>query len=403
MVLDQGLSTASNGVFGIAAANLLTIRQVGLLAIAASIYGMVVLFSRAVLLDPYLIDKGRGVDHAHDLIQRRAFILGLIAGLLIASSAMFWGGENGRVILILGAALPFLCLQDAARYTALASSSPRQAAAMDGVWVAGAMMGWVCISVGIIEPTPGVLLAGWAVIGAVSSLLLLNPTRLVGRMDSRGWGHQVISISGPLLTELLLGSLLVLVIPVELSLLANLDEAGFYRTVMTLQGPIGALAAGLVLAHRANSARLMRERSPFARGVVARVTATVAIASVFWTIAAVALPTHVGSRVFGEVWSGIDLLFLPAGLQVIAGALTTPLAMMLSAEVGFGRSYLRLRLLAGAILVAAVAIGATQAGAKGALIGQGFANLLWSGLLWRAFSRRLSCPGPSQPTRPIPT
>jgi O-antigen/teichoic acid export membrane protein len=141
VVLDQAISSASNFLGGVLVARLAGAEAFGGYMLAYTVWLVVVLVQRSLILEPLVILHQRAP--ARSVVVRAALAaelaLGLALGGLIAAVGLAFVAADspsiGGPLIVVGASLPFLFIQDAWRSISFKLRRPEMAALNDGVFM----------------------------------------------------------------------------------------------------------------------------------------------------------------------------------------------------------------------------------------------------------------------------
>ncbi|SDH29644.1 hypothetical protein SAMN04489720_0748 [Agrococcus jejuensis] len=352
-LVDQAASSGANLLMVVAVAQRLAPDTFGAFAIAYAGLVLVLACCRAWLGLPLALST------AADAVERRR-LLGGACLLVLAAAPLVVGGigfalpgvlalvgtaTSPSTSLAVAVAAVLACLQDLARYAAVADDRPGRALASDLVWLGG-------IAVLLVAPIAlderAVMLAWFAVIAAsaATGLVLTRPIlslRHASALVERGGGARGGSTVVALLstgTALALSTLVAATFGAAAS--GSLLGAG------TLLGPVNLLLALLDLAVLG---RIVGLPPPHRRHVLVRVLAALWVVQLAWTLVLLALPTAVGEAVLGATWPGAHAL---VGLVSVEYAVAAAVAVV-SLD-------LKVRDVGGAMVLARIAAGVVVLG-----------------------------------------
>lgn len=350
---DQAASSGATLLMVVAVAQRLAPDTFGAFAIAYAGLVLVLACCRAWLGLPL------AVSTASDAVERRRVLGGACLLVLAAAPLIVVGigvalpgllalvgtATSPATSLAVGVAAVLACLQDLARYAAVADGRPMRALASDLVWLVGVTLLLVA-PVALDERE--VMLAWFAVIAAsaATGLVLTRPIlslRRASDLVERGGGARGGSTVVALLstgTALALSTLVAATFGAAAS--GSLLGAG------TLLGPVNLLLALLDLAVLGRIVGLPRPRR---RRLLVRVLAALWVVQLAWTLVLLVLPARVGELVLGATWLGArDLVALVSVEYAVAAAVA-----VVSLE-------LKVRDVGGAMVLARIAAGVVVLG-----------------------------------------
>lgn len=352
-LVDQAASSGASLLMVVAVAQRLAPEAFGAFAIGYAGLVLVLACCRAWLGMPLALSTSA------DALERRRLLGGACLLVLAAAPLVVTGigvalpgalalvgtATSPSTSLAVAVAAVLACLQDLARYAAVADDRPGRALAADLVWLGG-------IALLLVAPIAlderQVVLAWLATIAtsAATGLVLTRPIpslRHASGLVQRGGGARGGSTVVALLatgTALALSTLVAATFGAAAS--GSLLGAG------TLLGPVNLLLALLDLAVLGRVAALPPSRR---RHVLVRVLAALWIVQLAWTLVLLALPSVVGEALLGASWSGAHAL---VGLVSVEYAVAAAVAVV-SLE-------LKVRDVGGAMVLARVAAGVVVLG-----------------------------------------
>ncbi|MEJ2866226.1 hypothetical protein WCD74_00525 [Actinomycetospora sp. OC33-EN08] len=394
---DQLLSSGTNFVFVFVVARTLDEHEFGVFVIGMSLTLFVAGVQRAFIGEPLLslVSTIRDTAHRNDMIHAAvvlAFLAG-VAALGVISLVSVITHDSVAALWYTAICLPFLLVQDACRYAALAIHRQSAALLSDGVWFLvqfGSMA--VLVTAGVDGP---LALAGtWTAGAAVAMLVLLRSLGVeLGRRPVLGaWWSLSRTVSGWRTATSIAGQFQQQGIVVLVGVLLTPTAAGGLRIAQLLVAqPVTTVAAAVVTILIPLTARLHADGDgPETARMLVRVeivagVAAVAVAMLAWE------RTDLMRLVFPAYLDQADLL-IPICLQAACVCLSSPLQ-----AVARGRRRLK-PLFVGQIACALVAIATTALGARS----HGAEGAAW-GLTAGAFAflvtSVIACRGMSSPMR----
>lgn len=388
ILADQLLSGGSNVLVAMVAAHVLPTASFGLYGIVSMTYILAAGVIRALVNDPVLV-------HPEQALSRRAEVvganlaLGLIVGALVALGGAFARLASvplGDALMILGACLPLLGLQDLGRYLGIVSQRPGRAIILDGLWLV-LLAGFLpFVILGHAQTLPVFILA-WAGAGALAGLLVplyyRNPLLRSGvQWLTYTWWFSWRYLASYLTTQTAgLGAL------VGVGAIAGAAPLGGVQGSILLTRPYGLFQAALNASAVSEVARSAAGAAEV-RAHALRTSRLATLVAIVNTAIMLALPTFLGRVVLGETWTAARPLLWATGVQIVFLGMSTGFRATL---LGRKQAHytVMVDIVATICTMVAVFIGVWWNGALGAVWGativQGLAVLVWWRLLaWRA-------------------
>ncbi|MGA8248841.1 MAG: hypothetical protein WB797_18180 [Nocardioides sp.] len=299
------MSSASNFLLVILVARLLSTSDFGTFAVGFSCLAVGLALARANLGVPLSVDLPHATDdRAIDEVIARsiaaALVTGAATGVVVGGLALLASGSATlrATLLLLACALPFLVVQDVARYVAIAQATPARAVISDLVWVctglAVLMASAAWDSVGVLGAAGGWVLGGLLALGSIRHCL------------RRPWWSGTFSWFGrdPRRRHLTMDALTAAATPLLVVLLVaticSPATVGSLRGASTLMSPINVGLAAVGLGAVAEITRRSRSHAHRFMGVV---SVGLAACSVLWAALVWLLPASAGSFVLGPTWN----------------------------------------------------------------------------------------------------
>lgn len=392
---DQVLSGASNVLVVIFIAHVLRPADFGRFTLLFLGFSVASVILRSLICSTVLV-------HPDDADERPGAIIGstllfsLAVGVVccVAGFSLYVTGSTlGSGVLLLGAMLPLLQVQDLGRYLAIATRRPIRALWLDGMWIVLEVAALVYIVARDRATFEGCVLA-WLVPGAVSGLWVFvqyGPPRpvdlTISWLRSR-WDFSWRSMASSVTTQL---STLV----------------GFSAVAVVSGGvAVGAVRAAILLTRPGNTvvdsvsrsavADMARDR-PDNRAIggyvnrIAIISVAVALGNL---VLLVFMPDAVGRAILGKTWPVTEPLILAAGLQLvfIAARNGTRGALLSRKDIRF----IMVSDIIGSLLLIVVSFaGAVVADAQGVMWACALMHALLTLAWWALFPARLARTTPS--------
>jgi O-antigen/teichoic acid export membrane protein len=246
------------------------------------------------------------------------FVLGMLAGVLVACTAIVVSPQSIAPAIAVGCGLPIICTQDFLRFAAVNGGHPRVALFSDLVW----LLLMVVILLLPWSQSPVYVLSAWtlaAVAALVGAVVGMSPytrwalprLRLLGLPNPVG-RHELVGVG-------LVSSSTLVLITVVASVLGP-AAAGALRGASALMAPINVLFAFGYLSLASSQYR--RERGSdlsFVRRYVAIIVGAVTV----WVSLLHYLPLSLGTTLYGETWTGAHSIILITGAEYVGLTLLT--------------------------------------------------------------------------------
>ncbi|QYJ03937.1 hypothetical protein KUV85_16690 [Nocardioides panacisoli] len=370
VTVDQVLSSASNLLVLLWTAHALAPIDFGRFSLVFLIYS----FAQGAVVRSLV--SWTVMAHPEDARQRpravlgTAVVLSLAAGLLcLAAGAALVPLDNPVAVplLVVGAVLPLLSVQDVGRYLAFAQGRPSRAIVLDTLWLLLVVAAFGALAWSGTVSLTGIVLA-WGVAGAVAGLWVfvqhgvprrreVTLTWLRGRWHF-SWRSLVAASSSA--TVALVGALLVALISGPLAVAAVRAALLLERPSTTVQTAVATSAGADIARERSDNAGLLAHQR---RALLV----ALAVAAVNFAVLMV-LPDAVGRLVLGNVWDLVEPLLLVVSLRVLAMAAQSGVraALMGRRQIGV---VMVLDIVGTALSIVGLVVGAALGDGEGALWG----------------------------------
>lgn len=369
-VIGQALSSSSNFILSVLVLSQGSPSQFATLSIVLTIYTFFVLLLRAGVGLPVTLLYSKDLAHGREEDLRAAAGATAGASVVVAVAVLFWalGSSSDRgQWLVLGALLPMLLLQDTFRYACFALGRPRAAAEADGVWVLLQLAGSAAVLLVVADAGAATaFLAVWAGAGALSVCFLMGRT---GLRPALGRGYRWVGahrgLSGRLVIDYLVGAGSHYAVFFALAVVAGSGELGRLKAAQTFLGPLIVLLLGGAVFGVPESVRVGGDPARLWR-LTLRLAAVLAAAAVMCgSVVYLALPV-VGPATFPDAWESARPV-IPL-LTVFAAAVGASIGATSGLRAMHQNSWiLRVRFLAGPLLVVGAIPASALFGVNGAL------------------------------------
>lgn len=393
VTIDQGISSASNLLPLIWVAHALTPADFGRFSLVFLVYVFAQTGVVRSLVSATVVVHPEDADECPRDVLGTAVLLSLVPTVLcLAGGAGLWwsGSAMGMPLIVVGAVMPLLGVQDVGRYIGIAESRPGRAVVLDTLWLGLMVAAFVVVSAGL-TPTLTRLVAAWAVTGALSGVWVFvqhgvpRARELSVDWLRRRWHFSWRSLvaSSSTATVALLGSALMAIVSGPVAVAAVRAALLLERPSTAVQLAVATSAAADIAREHPDNHGLMRHQ---------RRTMLLSIAVAVLNMAIVLLiPDSVGHALLGDVWDTVQPLLLAIGFHVGALAAQSGVRAVLIGRREIGP--VMVVDIAGTVLsIAGLVVGAAVADAEGAMwgavIGQALTAVVW----WAALVRHLATP-----------
>jgi O-antigen/teichoic acid export membrane protein len=327
----------------------------------------------------------------------------VVSGLV----ADLWSADLGNALVVLGACLPLLVLQDLGRYLAFATHRPARALTLDVVWLVLVVAGVVALSLADRSSLTWFIVA-WAGSGALAGLLVLVQYRIRRLNFSLSWLRETWAYSWRYLVSFSATQGAALLTSVGVGAVAGARALGAVRGAILLTRPVGLVQAASIAAGTAEISRLEPGSAAVRRHVNRTTMLTTGLALANMAVLLV-LPDALGRLVLGATWEPTQELLLPATVQIVMLGLVCGTRAGLTGMRAVKKT-VRIDVVSTLIVSAATVAGAVIDGALGAywalVIAQGVSAVIW----WSVYlthDPRTPTPGatypPAEATQPPAT
>jgi O-antigen/teichoic acid export membrane protein len=386
--IDQALSSLSNALLLFAVAQTATVTQFGVVTLLVAVVNTVMGFNRGALGTPVLLVSNLRLDEIRTE-SGYAVTWAAASGVGTAMTLSIVGAMTGSITtaITFSLAAPAILIQDVLRLSALSCGRPLMAVASDGIWALLMAVLYLVNVMTRIVPI-GLVVLLWGIGGLVSGVLLSVATGIRPRFhriwqwwrtyDAArmrfGWVQALIPISTAVF---ILG----------ITLILGSAVAGGLRGASTLFGPIAMLISALPLAFVPHARRSNKSVGQQWQLLVKTAWATSMI-TMAGTVCLIALPTHLGRLLLGDIWGPAVAVVPYVGFEAAANCWMVCVYALTQTQGRSGASLwlriLQVALKLGASVAAAFAFGT----AIGVAAGSALAAWL-SVVVSLTFSRRL--------------
>lgn len=392
-LIDQVVSSASNGIFTFAVAVASTAQLFGEIALMITALLAVLGAQRGAVGTPLLLKSGQTTERI-----RREGSFALLAGLAIGSAVLgvmvSFGYAVGWPAVLLAVSAPIVLCQDILRYVAIAEGRPHVAAIWDGIWFLGTVL--LLVSAWLKLATVPWLIGGWAALGLIAFAGMAVDLRMRSRLDGfrrwarAGWRHRVRYGIEAGLSQ----TTAFLVLAMVAAMLSPMAAAAL-RGATVLLAPISILAAALQMIVISESTRASAQPRAVWYGSL-RWLASITALTLLSGVVLCSLPVSVGTLLLGESFEPARHVLPIVVVEYCATAVAFALGIFLKT---FNRSSDVMRFNIGAMLAT---LGAASCAAlffhsaRGVAVGMALGTVLVSSLglayfaPWRVHTRVLS-------------
>jgi O-antigen/teichoic acid export membrane protein len=411
ITIDQAIAGGSNVLIALIAARLLSAASFGLFALIFLTYVMAQSVSRALVCDPLLVHPVEAEGRKGEVIGTSCLMgLGLGGAVVLVGVAVSTLNTSlGLALIVLGALLPLLVLQDLGRYLGFATQRPSLALVLDVTWL---LLLAVAVVPLFLTDTKSLawLTAAWAGSGACAGVLTFVQHRGSGLRLGFAWLRYTWGFSWRNLVSYTAQQGGLLAAASAVGAIAGARALGGLQGATLLLRPCVTVQIAVTAGTMGHVARALGEKSEIRRYVRNASLLTTVGATVNTAIVLV-LPDGVGRALLGDSWVVAQPLLLAAGVQFIF------LSLMAGPRAGLlGERAIRKILVidvVSTLLVVAVSVGGAEVnGALGALWGIAIVQGLIAVVMWTTFVAHTprpdadaepieSLPGAAVPTPPV--
>ena len=381
---DQLLASASNFGFLAVAANALSPREFGVLTLTYTVVVFANQLLEAAIAEPLLVRATSGLTKdAPSAVATITLVIGSALG--VGWVALAWSSSHGSAALV-GAAfcVPWLLVQNALRYAAVAADRAALAFVSDLSWLAlqAPLALWVLLHPGVSRDA---VVFGWAAPGAVSCLPLgLGRRCRISIRAAHEFARSAGDLSRAYVAESLVFALNIHGIYFVVGFVSDVSQAGALRAAQSLFGPLSVVYSLIRTVGIAELGKAGRDRALLARRAILVSVAAVAMSGAYCGTLLL-MPDRIGTFFFSSLWLSASVLVAPLAVRsIFVGAGTATVAALRAAELV--RATVTARI-GSALFSFMVVIGsAAWWGARGAAWGVAFAAAIsW---MWFEFVLR---------------
>jgi O-antigen/teichoic acid export membrane protein len=329
--VSQAISSVSNFALIVVVARWSAPAAFGWFALAFSTYALALSVHRAVVVQPFSIrlssdDTRRSL--ATPTAAGAACLVGVAGGVVAwaLAAVVSAGGGDGRALVVMGAVLPAVMLQDFWRCAFFTAASPRRSAANDLLWLVVELVLFAALAAWS-SPGAAALTGAWGVAAVVAAVW---GCRQAGVRPSLAGSVRYLrshfDLGGVLLADAVVSIGTSYVVLLFLAPMIGASAVGALRGAQTLFGPFQVVMAGLLALAPAEASRIRQQNPGQLRPVLRVVSAGLGVAALLFGIALSFLPSGVGRAVLGDTWDAARSLVAPftcafVGLSLAVGGL----------------------------------------------------------------------------------
>lgn len=385
-LVDQGISSLTNLLVGLAVASSTSQEEFGAFGAAFLAYLLALGATRAAVTEIIAIRYTASDPTTYRTIARRAVGASIVAGLLAAIPVAVVAVRSGEplqgTLLMLCFALPGLMGQDAWRYVFFAQQRPERAARNDGAWALAQLIPIVAI-ISLGTPSAALLILVWGLsawfalfVGCVQFRAVPD---LVGGI--RWTGQNLRSGSGHLLADWSASHGLARVTDIAVAVVLGLEALAAYRGATFLVGPLTILFTGASSFIVPEGSLAFRTRPGRLVPLLRTGAALLFTASLVWIGALALLPDAIGERLLGETWPASSELLLWVALTLPSAAIIN-VAVAGIRTVGDVKTGLHLRLATTPFMSGATFAAAALGGVGTMVRTDAAVTALFAGVWW---------------------
>jgi len=399
VTFDQGISSASNLLVLIWIAHALSAADFGRFSLVFFVWvftqnGLVrSLVSSTVMVHP------EDADERPRSVLGAATLLSLAVGIfcMVGGAGIWWAGSDvGPPLLLVGALMPLLGVQDVGRYLGIAESKPGRAVVLDTIWLVLLVGAFVAVDI-VHDATLMWLVAAWAGSGAVSGAWVFVQHGIPRARELSldwlrhrwhfSWRSLVASSSSAAVA--LVGSSLMAIVSGPVAVAAVRAALLLERPSTTVQTAFATSAATDIAREHSDNAGLLRHQRR-------TMMASIAVAAINMAVLLV-IPDSVGKILLGHVWHIVQPLLLVVGFHVAAIAAQSGVRAALMGRRQI-QSVMVVDITGTVLSIVGLVVGAALADAQGAMwggvVGQTITAAIWWVVLVRHLTQHESTPQP---------
>jgi O-antigen/teichoic acid export membrane protein len=385
ITVDQAVAGGSNVLIAVIAARLLEPALFGLFGIVFLLYMVAQGVSRALVNDPLLIHPDEAEDRKAEVIGTSCLLgLGIGAAVaLIGAAVSPIDASLGGAIVVLGACLPLLALQDLGRYLGFATQRPASALELDVTWLLLLIVAVIPLFASGTHSLPW-LIAAWGGSGAVAGLLIFVQHRDHGVRLGLSWLRYTWSFSWRYLISYVSTQSGALGAASSVGAIAGARALGGLQGALLLVRPFMTFQIAITAASIGHVTRSLEAGGAIVRRYIGRVSALATAAAAVNLIVIVLLPDGIGRAVLGDSWKVAEPLLLATGVQILfLGLLTGPRAGLLGMRAI--RKVMAIDIVTTGLVFAASIVGAEINGALGAIWAVTIVQAAMTAVIWTTF------------------
>jgi hypothetical protein len=399
-VADQAVSSLTNFGLAIAVAKSTDSRGFGVFGIFLATYSLALGGSRAIASEPlsirYTAEGDRRWRAGAAKSSGTALVNGIAFGALSLCAGAFAGGRLGTCLLVLGAMLPGLLVQDSWRFAFVCGNRPRDALINDVVWALAFGLA-VGLALGVRQRGLVALLVAWGAAGLTAAVAGARQAGLWPRpLAARGWLKEHSDLAPRFVGEFATTSGTQSLVLFGIAAAGGLTAVAAIRAAWVLLGPLNVLLFAVPLAAVPEAVRVLRSSPQRLRVTSGLLAAVLSALAAGWGALVFFLPARIGKSLLGSVWSVAHPVLIPLTIAIAAVACTLAAMSSLRALAAASRS-LKARILGSLAVVAGGISGAALAGTAGAAwgvaCGEALAALIW----WKQLGHALTAAARRRP------
>jgi O-antigen/teichoic acid export membrane protein len=372
-VASQGISSLANFLLVVAVARAESAASFGAFAIGYSLLLVAQAGARGILGETISVTTLPASEPARVTPSRPlggAVVIGVLAACVLGVFAFVLpAGDLSGYLKVAALGLPFVILQDAARFVAFGQERPSVAAFGDLGWLLFQILGWATAA-GLGHFTGRVIFAVWCLAAAGGYLTIIG---LVGRPDLPNagyrWLRETRSLGLSFGLEQVMQSAASHGTIYVLGAVAGLPAAGALRAAQSLYGPLNSFYIGVSSVMLPKVVRLRHSGHVSGVWVITlRLSGSLACLALLAVVLVQAIPDSLGRRLLGDTWEGAHAVLVPIGLVLVAGGVIAGARLGLRALLA-SRESLMLRAVTGVLGLSLGTVGAFWSGAVGAAYG----------------------------------
>jgi uncharacterized integral membrane protein len=388
-VADQALSSLTNFALGVVVARAVAPAAFGSFTIVFATYSSALGLSRAITSEPLVVHYSAPPHLTWRVGTARAtgvaVLIGIVLGFCCVVAGWIAAGALELPLIVLGAMLPGLLLQDCWRYAFFARGKGSAAFLNDLAWAIVLFPALIVVIQSQHKALISLAILAWGGAGTLAGLVGIWQSRTVPAPHRvLPWLRGEWSLIPRFMGECAAQSGSSQIIVYSIGAIVGLAGLGSLRLAQLVFGPVQVMFLGLSAIAVPELVRAMQSSMARLTLLSKLFSLTLAVTAVIWGGLALALPDSVGVSLLGAGWPAARPLAVAVMVSWIAGGLIAGAAGGLRALPAASESR-SARVVGAALTVAGGVAGAAIGGAAGAAWGLGISGWIQAMVWWRQY------------------